>query len=73
MKQRDTLYRIGLAFLGFVSLYMGFLWWTWLLGRMGPQHSGSTGLKLVLAGVVFVPILLFLWLMVALIAPRRPR
>jgi hypothetical protein len=72
MTQRDTLHRIGIGLLSFVCLYMGFLWWTWLLGRMGPQHSGSLALKLILAAVVFIPLLLFLWLMAWLIKPRRP-
>ena len=69
--QRDAMYRIGLSFMGFVSLYLGFLWWTWLLGRMSPAHAHDNVQKAVLAGVVFIPILLFLWLMAWLIRPKK--
>jgi hypothetical protein len=71
MTQRDTFYRIGLAFMGFVGLYLGFLWWTWLVGRMSPEQSGNIAQKAILAGVVFVPILMFLWLMARLIRPNK--
>ena len=71
MTQRDTLYRIGLGFLGVVSVCLGAMWWLWLVDHMAEAQRGNVAQKAILAGVVFIPIGLFLWLMARLIRPAR--
>ena len=66
-KRPDTMYRIGFCLLAGTGFYTAFLWWTWLVNHMGAP--ANTGQKAILAAVIFIPMALFVWLMVRLIRP----
>jgi hypothetical protein len=66
-RHSNFLHRVGLWLLTGTALYTGFIWWRWLVGRMAPEQADRFALQLLLAAVVFLPLLLFVWLVARLL------
>jgi len=64
-KRRDNMPRLAMWMLSLLCLWMGILWWRWLLAHMANANT-ALGMAVVTA-VVFLPIAAFLLLFARLL------